>query len=538
MEVKQNNIKKEYVRNLSVALIFKVFLLVGAILVRRFLIQFAGNEVNGLNSLYLSIIGFLDVAELGIGSAISFCMYKPIVEGDNDKVSALYCLFKKAYFIIGAIVLVGGLVVMPFLPTLAKEYESANVDLYLTYGLMLASVVLTYTFSARTSLINAYKNNHITTAINSSGLLLQYVSQIVVIVLTKSYVLYLVCRIVASAVQWLATYLLSNKKHKDIIVNKQKVDKQTLGEVGKNIKAMFMHKIGHVIIRESGNIIISAFLGVVVLGFYSNYTTIMMAMWGMLILFFTPLTSIIGHLYVQADKNEVKSYYNFFFGLNFIIGAIFFLGYYGVIDNVITMFFGAGLEMEKTVSFAITLNYFIMFLRQSTLLFRDSTGTFYNDRWKTLIEGIVNVILSIIFVNLFGVTGVVWSTILTNMLICHVVEPYVLFKHAFKCSVKKQYLTCYLYILMFVVALVGLHFAMVDLQDNLLQLLINGCIAVAFAIAISLVVVFTNKDFRTYFKIMYLKKGKKEKVEQSTDAQINDTQEEQTAVFQTQEDND
>ena len=505
MEVKQN-IKKEYVRNLSVALIFKVFLLVGAILVRRFLIQHAGNTINGLNSLYLSIIGFLDVAELGIGSAISFCMYKPIVEGDNDKVSALYCLFKKAYFIIGAIVLVGGLLIMPFLPTLAKDYQSANVDLYLTYALMLASVVLTYAFSARTSLINAYKNNHITTTINSSGLLLQYLSQIAVIVITKSYVAYLICRIVSACVQWLATYLISDKKHKNIISNKQKVDKQTMGEVAKNIKAMFMHKVGHVIIRESGNIIISAIAGVVVLGFYSNYTAIMMAMWGMLILFFTPLTSIIGHLYVKADKNEVKSYYNFFFALNFIIGAVFFLGYYGVIDNVITLFFGDNLEMEKLVSLSITLNYFIMFLRQSTLLFRDSTGTFYNDRWKTLIEGIVNIILSILFVNWFGVVGVAWATILTNLFICHTVEPYVLFKHAFKSSVKKQYLTCYLYVALFVLALFGLHFTMQTFDNNLVELLVNGCIAVAFALVISGVVIATNKDFRTYFGVMFLKK--------------------------------
>lgn len=512
MEIKQN-IKTEYKRNLGVALFFKVFLLVGAILVRRFLIKFAGDGINGLNSLYLSIIGFLDVAELGIGSAISFCMYKPIVEGDDDKVSALYGLFKKAYFIIGAIVLVGGLVVMPFLPTLAKDYQEVGVNLYFTYALMLISVVITYAFSARTSLINAYKNNHITTTINSSGLLLQYVSQIAVIVLTKSYVLYLVCRIVASLVQWAATYFIADKKYKNIICNKQRVDKQTLGEVSKNIKAMFMHKVGHVIIREAGNIVISAFIGVTILGFYSNYTSIMMAMWGMLILFFTPLTSIIGQLYVKADKSEIKSYYNFFFALNFIIGAVFFLGYYGIIDNVITLFFGDGLQVEKTVSFSITLNYFIMFLRQSTLLFRDSTGTFYNDRWKTLIEGIVNFILSVVFVNLFGVVGVAWATILTNLFICHTVEPYVLFKHAFECSVKGQYIKCYSYIALFVAALFALNYSMLSFDNNLVELLVNGCIAVGIATLISGVVIATNKDFRTYFKIMFLKK-KSEKAEE------------------------
>ena len=95
--------KKKGLLNVIVSIAFKVLLLVGAILVRRYLIKYIGNEVNGLNSLYTSIIGFLAVAELGVGSAITFCMYKPIVEGDNDKVSALYHLFTKLYLIIGEI---------------------------------------------------------------------------------------------------------------------------------------------------------------------------------------------------------------------------------------------------------------------------------------------------------------------------------------------------------------------------------------------------------------------------------------------------
>ena len=96
-------------------------------------------------------------------------MYKPIVEGDSDKVSALYGLFKRVYLIIGGIIAVCGCLVMPLLPYLAKDYQAMDVNLYLTFGLMLISVVLTYAFSAKISLINAYKNNYITTTINSGG---------------------------------------------------------------------------------------------------------------------------------------------------------------------------------------------------------------------------------------------------------------------------------------------------------------------------------------------------------------------------------
>lgn len=503
--------------NVSVSIAFRVALLIGNILVRRYLIKYIGNEVNGLDSLYTSIIGFLSVAELGIGTAITFCMYKPIVDGDNDKVSALYCLFEKVYLIIGAIILAGGCIMLPILPFLAKDYQSANVNLYLTFFLMLLSVVLTYGFSAKTSLINAYKNNYITTSINSGGLIIQIVLQIIVIIFTGSFVWYLVCRIVAVVLQWAVTELITRKKYGNIVTNKQKIDADTKKDVNKNVKAMFMHKIGTVLVNTVDSIIISAFIGVVLLGKYSNYTTIMAAMVGTITLFFSPLTSIIGHLYVEEDKGAVRKYYNFFYTFNFILGCIFFLGYYAVIDNLVTICFGGGLELSKSISFVITLNYFIQFMRQSTLLFRDATGTFYYDRWKPLIEGLLNLGLSIGCVMLFNylwgediaVVGVIVATIITNMFVCHIVEPYVLYKYAFNASVKKHYWKNYIYIAIFSLLLVALHFSLIAIDGVWIEMLANAGISLAFSVTASLIIMLFNKDFKHYTKKIFSKLTRK-----------------------------
>ena len=501
--------KKKGLINVTISIVFKILLLVGNILVRRFLIQYIGNEINGLNSLYISILDFLSVAELGVGSAITFCMYKPIVEGDNDKVSALYGLFTKLYLIIGGIILVCGCALMPALPYLAKDYQNVDVNLYLTFGLMLASVVLSYAFSSKTSLINAYKNNYITTTISSCGQLLQHVMQITVLICTHSFIWFLVCRIIAIVLQWGATELVARIKHKTVILNKQSIDTETKKEVTKNVKAMFMHKIGGILVNTADSIIISAFIGVVILGKYSNYTTIMLAMTGVLNLFFTPLTSVIGHMIVENDTSSAKKYLSFFHTFNFIIGVIFFLGYYAVIDNVVNICFESSesLELTKSISFIITLNYFIQFMRQSVLLFRDATGTFYNDRWKPLFEGLLNVGLSIgfifLFTRLFGadfaVVGVIVATILTNLTICHIVEPYVLFKHGLKSKATKYYIKNYAYMAVFAVLLVALHFCLQSYPSQWKELLVNGCIAVAVSVIPCAAVILINKDFRHYF---------------------------------------
>ena len=176
--------KRKSVLNVSVSIGFKLITMVMVIVVKRYLIRFCGNEVNGLNALYLSVVGFLAVAELGVGSAITFCMYRPIVEGDHDQVSALYRLFRRLYLIIGGIILVSGLATTPFIPYFAKDYAQLDVNLYTTFVIMLISVVVTYFFGAETALINAYKNNYITTAITSGGIVLQYILQIIVLIIT------------------------------------------------------------------------------------------------------------------------------------------------------------------------------------------------------------------------------------------------------------------------------------------------------------------------------------------------------------------
>ena len=506
--------KRKSIINVAVSIFFRLFLLI-SIVVRRFLIQYIGNEVNGLDSLYTSLIGFLSVAELGVGTAITFCMYKPIVEQDNDKVAALYQLFVKSYRIIGLIMLVLGIGVIPFLPYLAKDYSELDINLGFTFLLMLISVVLSYVFSAKTSLINAYKNNYVTTTISSVGMLLQYVLQIIVIITTRSYTAYLICRIVAILLQWFVTEIYTGKHHRDILrYGKRSVDREAKKEVISKVKALFMHRIGGILVNSADSMIISAFIGVVVLGKYSNYSFIAVSMSSLIVLVFTPLTSIIGHMFV-SEKEKTERYFEKLYFLNFVLGMVFFLGYYAVIDNLVLILFGDNLELSKSVSFIITVNYFVQFMRQATLVFREATGTFYNDRWKPLFEGVLNAILSIAFVRLLsniggdelGVVGVIVATIVTNLTICHLVEPYVLYKHAFQKPVGKHLLKNYIYIAVFIIGLFGMNALIQTHENNWIMLLINGSISLGVSAMCILATFIFDKNTRRSLKIRLNKKS-------------------------------
>ncbi len=474
--------KRRSALNVSISIVSRLILLVATFLVRRLLIQYVGNDVNGLNSLYSSIIGMLSVAELGVGSAISYSMYKPIVDGDKQKVTALYCLYKRLYWIIGGVILGAGLLVMPFLPNLISDYRSLEENVYLTFFLCLVSVLLTYTYGAKSSLIMAHKDDYITTGILTIGSLFGRVLQGGAILLFRSFPVYLGCHIVETCLVCVMMELVVRKRHEEIVNQREEVDKETRQELSRNIKAMFMHKIGGVLVYSVDNVIISAFIGVMILGKYSNYALISIVMTGTISLFFSSLTSVIGHLCSGGNKAEIRENYSRFYKFNFALGVIFFLGYYAVIDDVILMCFGSGLELSRAISFIIALNGFIGFLRSTTLLFRNASGAFYYDRWKPLAEIIMNLVLSLIFVNVFPdeykVVGVVVATIIVVLLISDVIEPYVLHRRVFGVSVKYFWIKNYACIALFVGGLIAVTF----LAQKNAGLIMNGIISIGVSI--------------------------------------------------------
>ena len=261
-----------------------------------------------------------------------------------------------------------------------------------------------------------------------------------------------------------------------------------------SIKAMFMHKIGTVLVNTVDSVVISIFIGVIALGRYSNYVTIMTSMTGIISLMFTSLTSVIGHLFIEKGRTAGKRYCEAFHYFNFVVGIVFFLGYYAIIDNLIELLFSADLVVVRSIPFIITLNGFVQFMRKSVLMFRDATGTFYYDRWKPLFEGIANLILSILFVKIFGITGVIVATIVTNLLICHIVEPYILYKHAFFESPCKYYIRNYTMIAVFTVILQFFSSWMREMDHVWTELLVNGFFSVGISVLVSMVLSLLYKN--------------------------------------------
>jgi O-antigen/teichoic acid export membrane protein len=179
-----------------------------------------------------------------------------------------------------------------------------------------------------------------------------------------------------------------------------------------------------------------------------------------------------------------------------MLGSVCYLGYYAIADAFVGAWFGRELVAEKAVVAVLVVNGFVQFMRTNTLTFRDASGAFYYDRWKPLAEGLCNVVLSVILVQYIGVVGVIAATVVTSLVICHVVEPYVLYKHAFQLSPKKYYAKNYGLMVLFGGELWLMDCFLQRSESLWIGLAANGGISLLISLSVCLCCVLLNKDLR------------------------------------------
>lgn len=474
--------------NIFSGIFFKIVILLVSLLTRNFLIKYVGNEANGIIALFTSVIGILCITELGVGQALSYSMYEPIINNDYDTISSLYQFFKASYYKIAIVIMLLGICFLPFIKILVNDY-TLDYNIHCIFILQLTSVVLVYLFSAEVSLINAFKKNYITITFLSLSQIFKLLFQALILFFSSNLYLYLIISILSEIIYFTCIKIYSKKTFSKVVAsNKIQLDPIRKKKIIVNIKAIFMHKIGGILVNSIDNIIISTFLGVTILGYYSNYILLVSALISICTTIFTQMISTIGQLYAKKNMESINRFFLKFYAFNYFIASIMFFCFYTASDSFINIVFSEGLNLDKSVVLVISINYFIQFMRKTVLTFRDSAGLYYYDRFKPIIEGCFNLILSLIFINLFGIIGVIMSTIITNIFICHIVEPYILFKHGFGRSVKKYYVLNFTLISLFIFILYFYHLHF-NFETNLLivEFIVNGFIGVLLSIPALLV---------------------------------------------------
>ncbi len=425
---------KSSLLNISTGLVGQLLTLLVSFGVRTVFIYQLGATYLGISGLFGNILSLLSFAELGFGQAIIFALYKPIAEGNEEKIGVLMALFRKVYFWMFWVVTILGISITPFLNSFVKTQVEIPY-FHLIYILYVISTASSYLFAYKKSLLFAYQKTYISTTISYWFIVGGAVSQILALILWQNFILYLCIQIATTILQDIVIARKTDKFYPFLQrYRHSSLPAEDAASIKRNVKALIIYKIGTLSLNSTDNIIISKFVGLLQVGFYSNYWLICSSVSGFLSTIFSNITASIGHLNA-TETDDVKT--EMFFRINmatFLFYGISSICLFTCMTPFILLWVGEEYALSPATSFIIAFNQYIAGMLYSSYNYRQTMGLFVQGKMRPIISAILNIILSIILAIYFGLPGVLWGTAITRLTTNVWYDPYIVFKRGLKRS--------------------------------------------------------------------------------------------------------
>lgn len=478
--------------------------------VRKLFIVYLTTELLGLNGLMTSIIGMLSIAELGVGEAINYSLYKPLANGDTDRVNAIMKLYKKLYVAIAAVIVVLGVALLPFLHFfIDPETTQPMTYIYKIYGLFLFDTFLSYCLAYSRNIITADQKDYIVTNADTISQIVTTVLQMAVLVFTESYVLYLIVKTVITFARNLILHLVSRKMHPYIKEKKaQKLPKEYIKELKHNVKALFITKISYFIVSGTDNMLLSSFVSLTSVAIYANYITILNLLNKTFNTVFDKAKAGVGNFIALGEEGKLYSLFKNTFFINFLLTSYTTIGLFVVCNEIITAWLGSEFIWPMAIVALLAFNNYSRFILQACECFRGAVGL-YSPRpfvkYAALLEGILNLVFSLTFIFTFQdkVFGVFLGTSLSTTVSTAIV-PWIVYKFLFKRSLKEFYAIYFKY---FAVTLVTLIICSVTANllytaNHLINIFIGIVVCTAVTAVIYILLFRKTEEFKYLFSLV------------------------------------
>ena len=423
---------KRSVKNTVTGLLNYVIHTILTFVIKTVFIYVLGAELLGLNSLFANILTILSLADLGIGSALVFSMYKPMAEQDYAKVNALVKLYKKLYFIIAGIVITIGLILFPFLKYLINADNTLYVNIYILYLMCLTNTVIGYFFAHRKALIFTSQRNDVENIISICINLFGKLAEISIIFIFKNYYAYYATTMTFTLIEGIVTYIASSKVYRHIKEAAGVITKEEKQEIFKSVRGLLCHKIGIAVVTGTDNIIISRFINLTTLGAYSNYILLATSISAVLTMILTAVKASFGNIVAtktpeEVEKTQFKVLFMYSWLTTFCATSLLCL-----LQPFIKMWLPDQYAISFLTVVMIVLSFSIDKMRNVIQMVRDCAGLFSYKKWCPICEAILNLVASYVLVHFMGLPGVILGTIIGYVVFPLLIEPYVVYKYYYK----------------------------------------------------------------------------------------------------------
>lgn len=503
---------KNSIKNSLTAVMANSIAIIAGFIAQTIFIRTLGTEYLGINSLFTNIVSIIGVVELGFGTAIIYNLYKPIKDNNIPVIKTLMNFYKKVYRIIALIIFLIGMIVIPLLPFIVGNI-TIDININLVFILFIVDIICAYLLSYKRSILYANQKNYFVSIIHIMYLVLLNTLQIIALIITGNYYIYLIIKIIMRLVENIIITLLANKMYpflKDKNIDELNADIKN--NIITKVKAIFLHKTGGWLISGTDNIIISKFLGVITVGLYSNYYMVIHAMETVFSQAITALTPSVGNLLIEKNSQKNYNIFKKIHFINFTLAVIASCILLVCMNNFITMWIGSKYLLPELVLIILTINFYEVIMRCSFISFKEAAGIFYEDRFIPIIQAILNIIISIILTIKLGLVGIFIGTLISSLILWTYSYPKYVYKKLFNGSYLNYIKEIFKDITLFIIIISITYFIanLFSLDNLILQLILNICLSVAIP-TLLILIIFSKSDQLKYFiniikKIMYKEK--------------------------------
>lgn len=495
---------------------------------RTIILYLLGDRYLGVDSLFTSVLSFLSLAELGLGSAIVFSLYQPIEDKDTDKICAYLSYYRKLYRWIGGIMLGAGTLLLPAIPFLIKGEPPQGTNVYVLFYLYLINSVISYFFAGyKQCLLTAHQRADIKSKITLIITILIQLGQIGALLLTHNFYVYACVPIVGTIITNILNAWVTNKKYPEYRCRGE-LDEDSKNGIKKRLGGLVGTKLNSVVVHAADMIVVSAFLGLTATTIYGNYYYIMSAVNSFVLLFFSSMTASVGNsLITETREKNLKLFKKVGFMNAWITGwcSVCLLCLYHPFMLIWT---GEDLTYPLGVEIALVVYFYMFSSQRAMLMFKDAGGIWYEDRYRPIVCMVLNVVLNLVLVHFIGIYGVVLSSVAAFAISIPWVNK-TLFSALFKKGASANLLTMGYYAIVTVMAAGITWFVTMQVPhtENRIEgigwLLVRGLICLLVPNLVFLVFYFMKPEFKQVVKMILGRLGRKKKKIVKKEVCITDT---------------
>lgn len=437
----KDNRTSNVVKNSGASLLNKLVHMLMQFAMRTVFIHLLGNEYTGISGLFTDILQVLSLVELGLDASMVYSLYKPVAQKDTQRIKALMGFYKKAFTIIGVVVLVSGILCVPFLGHIVKKVPNIKEDIRGIFLMYVATTSFSYFLIYKTVLLRANQKTRVISNWTTIVYISESIVEIILLAIFRQYYAYLIVHFLATVLRNIVLTRKVDRLYPDYVKKSNlSITKQERNKLLRDMACLVVYSASGVVIYSTDSVFISAFVGTVEVAIIGNFTLIINSMRTLVQQIVNAAKPSIGNLAATSNTEKQELVFHRMNFLSFWVCCFSCTCMIVLLNPFVgEIWLNESYKVSMTVIAVMVLNYFIAVMVFPVESFRTANGLFTQGWMRPAIMAVMNIALDFYMGRRWGIRGILIATTISRLATQVWYDPYLVYKLVFKKSVTTYY---------------------------------------------------------------------------------------------------